>query len=61
MKRAVEVAKSESLEYERAIFLDYWADVLIEDGLFDSAIEKATVAQEIFKKRNEKLEGVGRC
>lgn len=61
VKRAVDVAKSESLEHERAIFLDYWADILIEDGLFDSAIEKATVAQEIFKKRNEKSILVHAC
>ena len=61
VKRAVDVAESESLEHERAIFLDYWADILIEDGLFDSAIEKATAAQEIFKKRNEKSRLIHAC
>lgn len=61
VKRAVDVAESESLEHERAVFLDYWADVLIEDGLFNSAIEKATAAQEIFKKRNEKSRLVHAC
>lgn len=61
VKRTVDAAESESLEHERAIFLDYWADVLIEDGLFDSAIVKATAAQEIFKKRNEKSRFVHVC
>lgn len=61
VKRAVDAAKSESLEHERAIFLDHWADMLIEDGLFDPAIEKATAAQEIFKKRNEKSKLVRAC
>lgn len=53
VKKAVDAAKKEQLECERAIFLDHWADMLIEDGLFDSAIEKATTAQKIFKKRND--------
>ena len=61
VKRAVDTAETEFLEHERAVFLDHWADMLIEDGLFDSAIEKATMAQEIFKKRNEMSKFVHAC
>lgn len=61
VKKAVDAAEKEQLECERAIFLDHWADMLIEDGLFDSAIEKATTAQEIFKKRNDMSRFVHAC
>ncbi len=61
VKKAVDAAESESIEHERAVFLDHWADMLIDDGLFDSAIEKATTAQEIFKKRNEMSQFVHAC
>lgn len=61
VKKAVDAAGREQLERERAVFLDHWADMLIDDGLFDSAIEKATAAQEIFKKRNEMGQFVHAC
>ena len=41
-KKAVDAAEKEQLEYERAIFLNHWADILIEDGLFSSAIDNFT-------------------
>lgn len=61
VKKAVDAAKKEQLECERAIFLDHWADMLIEDGSFDSAIEKATAAQKIFKKRNDMSRFIHAC
>jgi tetratricopeptide (TPR) repeat protein len=61
VKKAVDAAEKEHLEYERAIFLDHWADMLIEDGLFDPAIEKAVAAQEIFKKRNDMSRFIHTC
>jgi len=53
VKQAVNAAQGSRLEFERAIFLIHWADMLYNAELFDSAIEKATVARDIFKTRNE--------
>lgn len=61
VKKAVDAAEKEQLECERAIFLNHWADMLIEDGLFNSAIEKATTAQEIFRKRNDMSRFIHAC
>lgn len=61
VKKAVDAAEKEQLECEHAIFLNHWADMLIEDGLFDSAIEKAITAQEIFKKRNDMSRFIHAC
>lgn len=60
-KKAVDAAEKEQLEYERAIFLNHWADILIEDGLFSSAIDKVIVAQDIFKKRNDMSQFIHSC
>lgn len=61
IEKAVDVAQGEYLELERAISLIHWADMLFNEGLYDSVIEKATEAQNIFKKRNEMNHFVHAC
>lgn len=49
--RAVEIAEEAHLEFEHAVFLMHWAELLLNDGLYDSVIEKATEAKAFFQRK----------
>lgn len=52
-KKAVDAAKEGHLDYECAVFLLHWAELLLKEGLYDSVIEKAIEAQDIFLNENK--------
>lgn len=54
VQKAVDASSEEDLEFEHAIFLIHWADMLFDEELYDFVIEKAITAQKILFKRDEK-------
>ncbi|MCM1494231.1 MAG: hypothetical protein NC089_00345 [Bacteroides sp.] len=55
VKKAVDATEKEHLEFEHAIFLLNWGNILFDEEAYDSVIEKVTLAQDIFRKRNDEV------